>query len=391
MRWASLAYTIGALSVATTLSVFVLELGDLGRLDPFPLLVPVAFAATGALLASRQPANPIGWLFLFSATFGALGSASREYLRHELVADGAIFSGQALARSFAEWGWIPAVFPVMAFVPMFFPDGRLRSARWRWMPILGLVGAVAFALSFALSPTDGRSVSALPNPYAIDAPWVRPLRVVGFALLLSAIILAIASLLVRMRRGTLVERQQLKVLFYGVILYPAAGLASALSTLLGGPDRTHPLLQLLSSLGILAVPVAVTIAVLRYRLYEIDLLIKRTIVYGATTASLATTFFVGIVALQALLRPLTSGSELAIAASTLLSLALFQPIRRRVQNAVDRRFDRSRYDASRALDAFANLMRDEVDLEVLRADLLGSVQQTMAPAHMSLWLRESAR
>jgi hypothetical protein len=136
------------------------------------------------------------------------------------------------------------------------------------------------------------------------------------------------------------------------------------------------------------IPIATGLAVLRYRLYDIDLLINRTLVYAATSAAIAAMFFVGIVALQALLRPLTNGSELAIAVSTLISFALFQPVRRRIQKTVDRRFDRSRYDAARTLDAFADRLRDEVNLDALREDLLVSVQQTMAPAHMSLWLRE---
>jgi hypothetical protein len=139
------------------------------------------------------------------------------------------------------------------------------------------------------------------------------------------------------------------------------------------------------------IPISVAIAILRYRLYDIDLLIKRTIVYGASTAAIAALFWLGILALQRLLSPVTSGSEVAIAASTLVSLALFQPIRRRVQDAVDRRFDRSRYSAARTVDGFAEQLRDEVNLDELRADLLGAVQLTMAPAYSSLWLRERTR
>ena len=139
------------------------------------------------------------------------------------------------------------------------------------------------------------------------------------------------------------------------------------------------------------IPLAVGVAILRYRLYDIDLLIKRTVVYGATTAALAGTFWLGILALQRLLSPVTSGSEVAIAASTLMSLALFQPVRRRVEDAVDRRFDRSRYSASRTIDVFADQLRDEVDLAAVRANLLSTVSATMAPAHASLWLRERPR
>jgi len=145
------------------------------------------------------------------------------------------------------------------------------------------------------------------------------------------------------------------------------------------------------ALATVGAAVAIYFAILRRRLYDIDLLINRTLVYGATSAAIALTFFGGIVVLQALLRPLTSGSEYAIAASTLVSFALFQPVRRRVQSAVDRRFDRSRYDAARTLDAFAVRLRDEVDLDAVRADLIGVIFKTMRPAHASVWLRERAR
>jgi len=148
---------------------------------------------------------------------------------------------------------------------------------------------------------------------------------------------------------------------------------------------------LIAILAMDLIPISVAIAILRYRLYDIDLLIKRTLVYGATSAAVAATFFLGVVALQRALTPLTSGSELSVAAATLLSFALFQPIRRRVQDAVNRRFDRSRYNAARTVDGFADQLRDEVDLDELRVDLLGAVQLTMAPAHVSLWLRERTR
>jgi hypothetical protein len=136
------------------------------------------------------------------------------------------------------------------------------------------------------------------------------------------------------------------------------------------------------------IPISVAVAILRYRLYDIDVLINRTLVYGATSAAIALTFFLGLVALQPLLRPITNGSDLGVAAATLLSFALFQPIRRRVQDAVNRRFDRSRYNAARTIDGFTDQLRDEVDLDELRVDLLGAVQLTMAPAHVSLWLRK---
>ena len=152
----------------------------------------------------------------------------------------------------------------------------------------------------------------------------------------------------------------------------------------GDAGRWHPYIQHL-------VPISVAIAILRDRLYDIDVLINRTLVYGVTSAAIAATFFVGLVALQAALRPLTSGSELAVAASTLVSFALFQPIRRRVRDAVDRRFDRRRYDAERTLDAFAARLREQVDLVALQGELLAAVSETVQPAHAGVWLREAKR
>jgi len=197
-----------------------------------------------------------------------------------------------------------------------------------------------------------------------------------------AMLLALSALLRRWNRALGVERQQFKWFLLGMTV--------ALGVVVVG----IPLFVLdveaakfVVSNGVAAVPIALGVAILRYRLYDIDLFIKRTVVYGGTSLAIALTFFLGILALQALLRPLTAGSELAIAAATLASLALLQPIRRRVQNVVDRRFDRARFNAARTIDAFADQLRDEVDLDALRTDLLGAVQQTMAPAHSSLWLR----
>jgi hypothetical protein len=190
----------------------------------------------------------------------------------------------------------------------------------------------------------------------------------------------------RSARAQSVERQQFKWFLAGVLLALAV---VAVGGVLFFVDAD--VAKFVISNGAAAIPVAVGIAILRHRLYDIDLLIKRTLVYGATSVAIAACFFIGIVALQALLRPLTAGSEIAIAGSTLVSFALFQPVRRRVQQVVNRRFDRSRYDAARTLDAFADQLRDEVDLAVLRADLLGVVRETVAPVHASLWLRERAR
>ena len=201
---------------------------------------------------------------------------------------------------------------------------------------------------------------------------------------LPLVLVCIAALILRFARSSGAERLQLKWFFY------AAGLSFALIfASFTGPKGLFANLAFASGMVAMGlVPIAAGIAILRYRLYDIDLLIKRTLVYGATSAAIGATFFAGIVGLQAVISPLTSGSELAVAASTLVSFALFQPIRRRVQSAVDRRFDRSRYDAARTVDAFALRLRDQVDLDALRRELVAVARDTMQPAHASVWLRE---
>jgi hypothetical protein len=224
----------------------------------------------------------------------------------------------------------------------------------------------------------------MPNPFggiggAVGEFLNLALTVLNF-LALPSLIGALLAAIVRFTRSRGVERQQLKWLAYWAALVVVAMLLSVLV-----PNSAT---LSAANLALACLPITVAIAIFRYRLYDIDVLINRTLVYGVTTAAIAATFFLGIVALQSVLRPLTSGSELAVAASTLVSFALFQPIRRRVQTAVDQRFDRFRYDAALTVDAFAEELRDEVDIDALRAELLGAVARTMAPAHASLWLRE---
>ncbi len=383
-EWATLAYGLGGLTVATTIFAFVLQLVDVGRpnvgyaVDPFLLIAPIVFAAAGAFIASRRPANPIGWLFLFSGAWGALGSVSNLYLGREPAAAGATVSAYAVLRSVNGWAWVPVIVPVVAFVPMFFPDGRLPSARWRAMPALGLVGAVAIAVAIALSPTDESTPSG-PNPYAVDAPWVGWLLVAGLGLFLGATVLAVASLVVRMRRGTPIERQQLKIFFYAAIVYPGCGVLGSLT----GWEAFN----LLAVVGVVAVPVAVAIAILRYRLYDIDVLIRRTLTYAVLSAVLFVAYVTGVALIQFVFSPVTSGNGLAVAISTLAVVALFQPLRRRIQSSVDRRFYRRRYDAVRTLDTFAVRLRDEIDLDALQAELIRAVGDTVQPTHASLWLR----
>jgi hypothetical protein len=297
------------------------------------------------------------------------------------------------------WSW-GATLVGLCVVPVLFlfPDGRLLSRHARLGIVAGVILTLAISVVVGLRPGPMLGVRFAENPFG----WRDGARVLDVALFLAfmlgltAFALGAGTLRSRYRSANDLERQQLKWLFGGLALWAATSAVvtpAVFSEAIGiAVDPIVPYLgRVGAGLGLSIVPVAIGIAILRYRLYEIDMLIKRTVVYATTSGAVAAVFLVGILALQGILRPLTSGSELAIAASTLVSFALFQPIRRRIQDAVNRRFDRSRYDTARMLDAFADQLRDEVDLDAVRADLLGVVRQTMAPAHTSLWLREVAR
>jgi hypothetical protein len=361
------------------------------------LTLLVTFPLTGALLAARLPRNPIGWLLLM-AGLGFSGSFIAEsYAARALIAVPE-YPGGIWAAWISRWIWAIWLTP-LPLILLLLPNGRLLSPKWRPIPaaIVALIGFQAFVDAFRPSGLDPEEPVGFANPLGLE--WVASIADLAKAsgpLIGVAVFVAAASVIVRVRRARGVERQQLKWFGY------AGGIVSLTVSVLLATEVLRPFVgAAIDDLGGLAwitfivslnaIPIAAVIAVLRYRLYDIDLLIKRTLVYAATSAALAITFFVGIVALQPALYSLTSGDELAVAASTLVAFALFQPIRRRLQQAVDRRFDRSRYDAARTLDAFADRLRDQVDLDALGSELLAAVGTTMAPAHASLWLREHAK
>jgi hypothetical protein len=335
-----------------------------------------AFATMGALVASRQPRNPIGWILLAggaSYTVGGLTITQTE------SADGA----PALVYWLSTWVWMAGIGPIATFGLLLFPDGHLPSPGWRafaWFAAATIVltGAV---IAFKPGPFED---SPVVNPLGFDAlPGLMDvLENVSPAALALAILGSIASLFVRFRRARDVERQQLKWLSYtGGLVGVALIAAVAIETVVG--DRAVDLTNTIISVSLALVPVAMGVAILRHRLYDIDVVINRTLVYGALTATLGGTYLALV-----LLIGLTLGtSNLAIAVSTLAVAALFRPLRTRIQGAVDRRFYRSRYDAARTLEAFGGRLRDELDLDALQRELVGVVGETVQPAHASLWLR----
>ena len=274
------------------------------------------------------------------------------------------------------------------FVILYFPTGRLPSPRWRWLRTLGLGLVVYFMVFDALLPElNGPGEPApwtVPNPIGI-ASLAFPMPV-WIALLLTLVVASVASLFVRFRRADPVERSQLKWLLYAggvfLVVYAGAGFAANLA----GND----LFGIALFLSILSLPVAIAIAILRYRLYDINVVIRKTLVYTAVTALLALVYFGSVVLLQRLVSVLTGieQSPLAVVVSTLAIAALFTPLRRRIQDVIDRRFYRKKYDAQRVLAQFAVTARDETDLDALTGELARVVQETLQPESVHLWLRE---
>jgi hypothetical protein len=362
-------------------------------------LVLLVFATIGAILAAARPRNPIGWLFLAVVLLDSLdriASATAQYL------PGLISASTVTAVAVAIGSQIGSlIFGVITLVLLTFPDGRLVSVRWR-VAAVGVPAILALlVVLMVLAPGPIHpDADDIAKPFGIEQlrPFVTLFEAAAFFIGILGFVLGAASLFRRYRRARSVERHQVKWMATAASLLALTSLTTfviiAVENLFPGVvDKAlvDPIANGLFIGGVLSLPIAVAIAIFRYRLYDIDVLINRTVVYGATSAAIGATFFLGIVALQPVLRPLTSGSELPVAASTLVSFALFQPIRRRVQDAIDRRFNRSRYDAAHTLDTFADDLRDEVDLETLRSGLLGAVSRTMSPAHVSLWLRDFAK
>jgi hypothetical protein len=396
-----LAWSLFALFIALVLGSTAATLAGPAPDGDVFFVVVVGYALVGALVASRQPANPIGWLLLAIGILLSLGT----------LVDANLLFEDAFARGvsawLSDWSWYIWLTLAGIFLPLVFPNGRVLSPRWR--PVLWL-GVAALALSVVGSAFDPGRLdvdSAVPvdNPFGIGGPVGDAMPVLsraGDVLAALAFALAAASLVVRFRRSRGIERQQLKWFAY-VGLLAAAGLAMAMAQVLFG---THPseegggaALDILGAVGwftalfaiVIGIPVATGFAILRHRLYDIDVVINRTLVYGALTATLLLSYLGLVLLLQLALGPLTEDNGLAIAGSTLGVAALFRPARGRIQELVDRRFYRRKYDAAQTIERFGARLRDEVELDALTAELRSVAAETMQPAHVSLWLREAPR
>ena len=351
-------------------------------------VMTVTYSTVGAIIVSRRPKNAIGWILCALGFLFASGQFSGLYAFHALVArPGSLPAGEVVAW-FAAWLAGPAwgLFPYLLFL---FPDGSPLSRRWR--PLLWVNGILIATSTLVGAFYSGPiGFGALRNPLGIEAAEdvLTVVGELGFYLYTALMLLSVISVYLRFRRAGGTERQQIKWLAYAAALVVVVALVDVLSELLFGWFALWFDLIVVSAL--LCLPLSIGAAVLRYRLYDIDLLINRTLVYGALTALLAAVYFGSVTATQAIFRTLTGQEQqpqLAIVVSTLVIAALFNPLRWRIQSFIDRRFYRRKYDAAKTLEAFSTKLRNETDLDALRNDLVGVVRETMQPAHVSLWLR----
>ncbi len=345
----------------------------------------VAFTIVGAAIALQQPRNAVGWVFLVSGAFAPL--LDGEYAQYALVERGGALPGGEWAAWLLELALCISISPIATYLLLVFPDGRPPSPRWRpvaWYALSALAiytAAVAFVFPLVGHAVEVRNPASLGLPIDLDESGRRLFAVIFLG---PAAILCGAAFVHRFRSSRGALRQQLKWMAY------AATIVVVANVFLPVTFGRKPL-EIANQLSFLAVPVAAAIAILRYRLYDIDVLINRTLVYGSLTLMLGLVYVVTVLASQQVLRGLTGGSDIAVAGSTLLVVALFQPIRTRVQEIVDRRFYRARYDAARTIDAFSAQLRNDVELDSVRADLISVIHDTMHPAHASVWLRGGPR
>ena len=405
-----LAWSLAGLSVTMFLAIIVLyvfahslhEASSTGGVLSHLLLYGpfLAFPIVGALIASRRPHNPIGWICLAVGLLWMLGGLSEQYTSYGIAKPGSV-PYLATIVALIQWMWIIPVGLLGTYLLLLFPDGMLPSSRWR--PLAWLSGAVMGLLGVdsVLAPGPLTDLEGVRNPFGLEgALWLVDAGIVLLLLFVTCILASAISLVSRYRRSGGEVREQIKwIALAGAFV----GLLAFLTTTLGllivpevmsGVGGSLPLwLQLLiyvMNLSFAGVPVAIGLAVLRYRLYAIDLIINRALVYGSLTVTLIALYFGAIVVLQRVFVALTGQEQqpqLAIVVSTLAIAALFDPLRRRIQSFIDRRFYRRKYDAAKTLAAFSTRLREETDLDSLTDEVLGVVRETMQPEHASLWLR----
>lgn len=356
------------------------------------VLFVAAFQTVGAVIAFRRPENPIGWVFSGMGLALVVAVFFGNYAQYGLVVEPGALPLARTAAWVGNWIWLVALAP-LGFFLLLFPDGRPPSARWRLVAWLLAAALACWAVSQALMP--GPMVNAghesLDNPYGIEAlgEVFAVVGVVSGLALLAAVLLSAVSVVIRFRRSGGEERRQIEWVAYAATLVALVlVLQLSVEALFPRADLLYEILALVLVVAFTGVPIAAGVAILKYRLYGIDVLINRTLVYGSLTATLALVYLGSVASLQHAFRALTgSGSQLVVVASTLAIAALFNPLRRRIQAFIDRRFYRKKYDARKTLADLGARLRDETDLDSLGASLLAATRKTVQPEHASLWLR----
>jgi hypothetical protein len=395
---ARLAWALWTLSMAlTALSLLLLVLNTSHLQVPAysfwaeNVLIAVGFSTVGAVIFPRMPPeNPIGWLFCAVGLLWAMLHFLGEYATYTLVvAPGSLPAGGVASWLYC-WPWVPGL-GLLVFLGLLFPNGDLPSARWRWFARLSAISTLVGTVLVAFSPGQIIGLPGISNPFGIESlPNAdKPVQVLMFVLMSGMLV----SLLMRRLYARGIERQQTRWFTY------TAGIATGGAVLQYIVSEPLDLVWLgwvgyaLVLIGLVGFPISMGIAVTRYRLYDIDILVNRTLVYGVLTATLALVYFGGVTAAQAIFQAITGQeeqSQLAVVASTLVIAALFTPLRRRIQSFINKRFYRNNYDARKTLEAFSATLREETDLHRLGEGLVAVVGETMQPAHVGLWLRPEA-
>lgn len=375
--------------VIVLMSVFGFVFKGEATYDDFFGIPFLGFATVGLVVATRQPRNAVGWLFMLVGFTPTLGFVTSAYAAYALRTGGGSSLG-AFAGWVSSWAWFPGIGVLITFALLLFPDGRLLSKRWKVVAYLsgGMIVTAAIAMSLVpgeIEPFDP-SLPSMVNPYGIESMsgFLTALEGIAFGLVPPLGLVCASSLAFRFRRASSEQRQQIKWFAYsaGMLVVIMLVDGTLLDSFFG-----EKVTEAIFLVGMIFPSVGAGIGILKYRLYDIDIVINRTLVYLLLTAILGLAYVGLVVALQASLAPIAEQSDLAIAGSTLAVAALFRPVRSKVQSFIDRRFYRHKYDATATLGEFSSHLRDQVDLESLNRALVRVVGDTMQPAHVSLWIR----
>ena len=360
--------------------------GDLPAIPFFLVffLLPANLGLVGTVLTIRRPENVIGWLLLVAGVLAGVSFAGGEYER-SVFAAGGDWPMLVPAAWIASAGFLPAIGILVVFLPLYFPTGHLLSPRWRWVVVAGILGVSAGTLGAAVVQGPMGDPRGPLNPLVPPEPlltWIEAVSTLSNYLAPPVFVLAFASLLIRFRRSRDIERQQIKWFLF------VAGVATVLFAI--SVLDVGDISNVAWGLGLLTMaclPLAIGLAILRYHLYDIDRVVSRAVGYTLVTAILAAAFGAAVIVAQTVLAPVTESSTLAVAVSTLLVAALFQPVRRAIQVRVDRRFDRSRVNSERLVTTFGETLRDVTDLPTIHETLVATAGATWAPTAVGMWVR----